>query len=100
MDRYQDLIQEELALKERIEHARKRELDDTIQSIARLVVLYKISLNDVQTAIRNLNEPPRRGKRVPKFMDPVSGKTWCGAGRRPKWMQEQDIETFRIKTGD
>lgn len=98
MDSYQDLMQQEMALRERMELARKRELGDTILSIARLMVLYSISLDDIEGAIRELKSPAPRRKRVPQYMDPVSGKTWCGSGRRPKWMHGQDIENFRIKT--
>lgn len=98
MDSYQDLVQQEIALRERMELARKRELGDTILSIARLMVLYNISVDDIEDAMRELKSPTPRRKRIPRYMDPVSGKTWCGSGRRPKWLHGQDIENFRIET--
>lgn len=42
----------------------------------------------------------KKGKRVkvpPKYRDPVSGKTWSGRGRAPKWIDGKDREQFLIK---
>ncbi|WP_254775966.1 H-NS family nucleoid-associated regulatory protein [Ralstonia sp. 25mfcol4.1] len=30
-----------------------------------------------------------------KFMDPVTGKTWTGQGRRPKWLEGRE-DAYRI----
>ena len=40
-------------------------------------------------------------KRPPKFRDPVTGNTWAGVGRAPKWIVEAEAagksrEDFRI----
>ncbi|WP_235527650.1 H-NS histone family protein [Burkholderia sp. Leaf177] len=29
---------------------------------------------------------PRKRTRAPKYQDPLTGRTWTGAGRQPKWI--------------
>lgn len=36
------------------------------------------------------------GKVEPKYIDPVSGKTWTGRGKAPKWIDGQDRTPFLI----
>lgn len=38
-----------------------------------------------------------KGRKLePKYKDPVSGKTWAGRGRLPRFMAGKDKEQFRI----
>jgi len=36
------------------------------------------------------------GKVEPKYIDPVSGKTWTGRGKAPKWIDGKDRAPFLI----
>ncbi|WP_408427762.1 H-NS family nucleoid-associated regulatory protein [Paraburkholderia fungorum] len=37
------------------------------------------------------------GTLSPKYRDPRTGKTWCGRGRSPRWIQGEDRTPFLIK---
>ena len=47
--------------------------------------------------------PKKRGRtKEPKYKDPVSGATWAGCGKRPRWISEAleegaNLEDFRIR---
>ncbi|WP_148022833.1 H-NS histone family protein, partial [Burkholderia pseudomallei] len=38
----------------------------------------------------------RRGPLPPKYRNPMTGETWCGRGRAPKWMSGSPREAFLI----
>ncbi|HJP60331.1 MAG TPA: H-NS family nucleoid-associated regulatory protein [Gemmatimonadaceae bacterium] len=35
-------------------------------------------------------------RRLPKYRDPVSGATWSGMGREPRWIAGKDRTAFAI----
>jgi DNA-binding protein H-NS len=39
----------------------------------------------------------KRGKVAPKYKNPVTGETWTGRGKAPKWIAGKDRSKFAIK---
>ncbi len=83
-------------LKDEAEAVRKREASEVIYYIVKLVALYELSIDEIAVVL-NSKDPARRPKA--RYMDPVSGKTWSGRGRRPRWMEGRDPEEFLLPNG-
>ncbi|MEK7892970.1 H-NS histone family protein [Burkholderia contaminans] len=82
-------------LKDEMEAARKREVAEVIDYIVKLIALYELSIDDIAGA-HSGKHPVRRRKA--RYMDPVSGKTWSGRGRRPLWMKGREPDEFLMPT--
>ncbi|UBB15772.1 H-NS histone family protein [Comamonas odontotermitis] len=78
------------------EEIRKNELKSVIGKIRSLVVEYGLSSADVFPPTRH-RLATTRTKVAAKYRDPVSGSTWTGRGKAPKWIEGQDREKFAIK---
>lgn len=91
---YKSLLAQREALSAQIEAARKEELSSAIKKARDLVAEFGLTSADVFPAGRvNAN----RGTKVaPKYKDPVSGATWTGRGKAPKWIEGQDRAQFEI----
>lgn len=51
----------------------------------------------VSADLDQTNSKRKGQKMLPKYSDPVSGKTWSGQGREPAWIKDRDRDQFRIK---
>lgn len=105
MDKYVDLLRRYRALERLIAAAYESERMDAISRIALEMVEYNIGIKDIGQELRKRRDvsgarnhtkhvPQSRAKHVPKYMDPLSGRTWSGRGRRPNWMVGKNIEEF------
>ncbi|WP_157380556.1 H-NS family nucleoid-associated regulatory protein [Burkholderia ubonensis] len=97
MKEYRDLIAMREKLDEEIESARANARHAAFLEIKQLIVEFRISAKEMREFMR------RGGGRrtpVPKYWNPRTGETWSGRGRRPKWLNEQDMETFRLPVSD
>ena len=63
-------------------------------SAAALVGLHNLSTEDLMLQPRRTRV--QRQPVAPKFRDPVSGATWTGRGRAPRWLEGKDKEAYRI----
>lgn len=94
MSNYQALIQQRKELDARIEQARREEIAGAVTQIKELVRQFDLQPSDIfstRTRGRTTSKVP------PKYRDPVSGKTWTGRGRAPKWIDGRDRNLFLIK---
>ena len=78
------------------EEIRKNELNSTIDKVRSLVVEYGLTNADIFSQARS-RLATTRAKVAAKYRDPISGSTWTGRGRAPKWVQGQDRQKFAIK---
>lgn len=93
MDSYEDLLQQQEELNAKIEAARKREMVNAIATVRELVAKYQMDPDDIFSKSKG-----RVTRKVPpKYRDPVSGKTWSGRGKPPRWIAGQDRERFLIR---
>lgn len=93
---YKELLQQREALEQQITDARRRELADAINKVRTMITEYGLTMQDVFPSGR-VRSATAGSKVAPKYADPVSGQTWTGRGKAPKWIQNQDREQFLIK---
>ena len=93
MESYEALLEKQKELETQIEAARKREMAEAVAQVRELVEKYQMQPDDIFAKSKG-----RVTRKVPpKYRDPVSGKTWSGRGRAPKWIDGKDREEFLIK---
>ncbi|MGN4152052.1 H-NS histone family protein [Burkholderia gladioli] len=92
MTTYQDLKKQLAQLQTQVEAARQAELRDAITQVREIVSEFHISEADLFG-----KGSEKRRRHVPKYCDPVSGKTWSGNGRPPRWLDLNHKERFLIK---
>ncbi|WP_196788193.1 H-NS histone family protein [Burkholderia cepacia] len=96
-----ELIDQQRQLQEKISEIRRSNMDEIIANIARAILTYDISLDEIRRAMMGQCSVKSHLKREAKYMDPITGSTWSGRGRRPKWLKgKEDIEAFRLSGGD
>jgi DNA-binding protein H-NS len=90
-----ELLKQQEMLKGEIERARLQENTEVIAKVRELVQVHGLSESDVfPTGGRRRGV--RLGKVAPKYRDPISGKTWTGRGKAPKWLEGKDRCQFSI----
>lgn len=95
MTSYKELLKQREDLELQIQNARKNELADAVAKVRALVTEYELTADDVFPPARS-RASSIGSKVAPKYRDPVSGQTWTGRGKPPKWIQDQDREKFAI----
>lgn len=94
MKTYKELLSQFDELRREIEVSREQE--------ARLISERVMALlTESGVDIRNFLQPERlgkrsRGTREPKYLDPKTGATWCGRGRRPLWLAGKNKDEFLL----
>ncbi|RQR49190.1 H-NS histone family protein [Burkholderia sp. Bp9126] len=93
-----ELLARRAELDAQIEAQREARREDVLEQIVKLVREYEIDLRVVEMRLSNLAPAglSRRKQVEPRYVDPVSGATWAGRGKRPRWMQGRNPEEFRI----
>ena len=95
MPTYKELIEQRAALDLQIGQARERELDDAIAQVKALIANYDLTPKDVFP--KNSGKRATEGSRVqPKYRNPVTGDTWTGRGKAPKWIKNAERQQFLI----
>ena len=88
-----------------IEDRTFKEREAALSEIKELMEKNSIDFNDIKPATKQ--KAKRKGKAkaapkatktktTPKYKDPVSGATWSGIGRKPKWFIPIRESDFRI----
>ncbi len=94
---YKELLAKREELEKQIAEARKQELTDAVAQVRKLVAEYGLSADDVFPPARGTRGPNGGGKVEPKYKNPVTGETWTGRGKAPKWIAEKERDQFLIK---
>jgi DNA-binding protein H-NS len=89
---YQEYIEEMARLESQISERRRISAEAILLEIRYCVREFGFSPNDIFSA-ETLRDAT---KRRPRYFDPVSGATWSGVGRVPKWIGDKDREQFQI----
>ncbi|WP_174946524.1 H-NS histone family protein [Burkholderia lata] len=79
-------------LESKISECRRISAEAILLEIRYCVREFGFSPNDIFSA-ETLRDAT---KRRPRYFDPVSGATWSGVGRVPKWIGDKDREQFQI----
>jgi len=92
----QELLRQQQALSAQIEEARRREVASAVAKVRELVQQHALTANDVFPGGGSRRRSRVLGKVAPKYRDPLSGKTWTGRGKAPKWIEGKDRNQFAI----
>lgn len=96
MTSYQEYKQKIVELENLAETARKSEIASAKEKITSIMREYGLTFADLGGAAKAVSTKPR--KTVPaKYRDDVSGQTWTGRGRVPKWLDGKNRESYLIK---
>jgi len=97
MTSVQDLIAQKEALEKAIAQARKAEHANVVKEIKALMDKYGLTGSDLGgKAGRTAKAKSARAPVAPKYRDPVSGATWTGRGKPPKWTVGKDLSKYTI----
>ncbi|MBI0358363.1 H-NS family nucleoid-associated regulatory protein [Burkholderia oklahomensis] len=84
-------------LNKETEVARQREIAGALSKIREAILKYEIRPEHIFPNWTRLRSPDkRRGPLSPKYRNPVTGETWSGRGRSPKWMAGLPRDEFLI----
>ncbi|ATF34196.1 MULTISPECIES: H-NS histone family protein [Burkholderia] len=97
MTTYEELKAQLDALNREAEAAKQREISKVLLDIREAVLRYEIRPEQIFPTWTRLRSPDkRRGPLPPKYRNPMTGETWSGRGRVPKWMVNKPREEFRL----
>lgn len=90
------LLAQKAALEAQIEAARKAENAEAIAQVKALIAEHGLTQQDIFGGVKRGRKTTSSSKVAPKYKDPISGKTWSGRGKAPKWLQGKDRSQFEI----
>ncbi|WP_082716341.1 H-NS histone family protein [Burkholderia sp. BDU5] len=97
METYEELKAKLDELNKETEAARQREVTTVLSDIREAVLKYEIRPEQIfPTWTRLRTRDKRRGSLPPKYRNPMTGETWNGRGRIPKWMSSLSRDDFLI----
>ncbi|UDG83349.1 H-NS histone family protein [Candidatus Vallotia lariciata] len=98
MSSYKDLLAQREKLEKQIEEAKAKELIRIINDIKQKMSDYGLTLADLGFGRSKMAKAvrPRSGV-APKYRDPVSGSTWSGRGKPPKWIAGKNRDEYLIQ---
>ncbi|WP_175783906.1 H-NS family nucleoid-associated regulatory protein [Burkholderia ambifaria] len=88
MATYKELKAQAEALAEKVEAARRAEMQSTIEHIRAKVAEYGITEKDIFGARRGRLAKQQTALVEAKYRDPKTGATWSGRGRAPAWIKD------------
>jgi DNA-binding protein H-NS len=88
------LLAQKAALEAQIEDARKAENADAIAKVKALVTEHGLTQQDIFGGAKRGRKAS--GSVAAKYKDPISGATWSGRGKAPKWIEGQDRSQYSI----
>ena len=99
MNDLQSLLQERELLENKIREARREQISEAIATCRRLIAEHELTEGDLFGGKGRRKKSTTAGMKVaPKYRNPVTGETWTGRGKPPKWVQESgDREALLIK---
>ncbi len=91
MTSYREFQAELERLHQDAERARRSEQRAALETIRALIVEYELLPSDL-----GFDESPKQKASIgaPKFRDPLTGATWSGRGRPPRWLEGKDRAQF------
>lgn len=92
----QKIEQEIKKLKDEVNQLQQRHRGPAIESIVNAMREYDISIDEIAAAAgvgRQAGRAAPARKSLPaKYRDPVSGATWSGRGRTPRWIADAEAQ--------
>lgn len=96
MSNIAELIAQKEQIEQQIKELRKGQRQEAITKAREIIAAHDLSVDDVFTRAAKAPAGTRR-KAAPKYLDPITGNTWTGRGRAPRWLDGKDASEFLIK---
>lgn len=81
------LLAEKVALEQKITEVRAAEMAEAIGKIHALIDEYELKQEDIFARTSSAKSRKTSSAKMPaKYRDPISGASWSGQGRAPKWI--------------
>lgn len=94
----EELMAQKAALEKQIEEVIKQKRQEAIAQAKKLVEDFQIRPEELFRNLGGAGTTKRsRAKASAKYRDPVSGKTWTGQGRAPRWFDKNNPDAFLIR---
>ncbi|MBF5007584.1 H-NS histone family protein [Diaphorobacter caeni] len=91
MTTYKELLAQKQALDQQIAEAKKSESKAALATVHSLIAEFGFTAQQV------FPWKPAGVKAAAKYRDPVSGASWSGRGKPPKWIAGKDRAEFEIQ---
>lgn len=89
----QDLVKQRADLDAQIAAAKAAHFDTAMSGAVAILEDAGVALDEAAAALLTLHNTatrPKRNKVAPKYRHRVTGATWAGRGKPPKWFAEAD----------
>ena len=97
MSEIDNLLRQRQEIEQRIKEARKEAIAGAVAEVRAIIAKYDLTEGDIfKGRGRGRKAARSTGKVPPKYRDPVSGKTWTGRGKAPRWIEGKDRTQFII----
>ena len=96
LDEYAKLLERRSQVDDEIRSLRQARKLEIIEFIIELLEEFEINIGDIMDRTAS-GERKRRAKPKPKYYDPVSGATWSGRGKKPKWLGGRNPNDFLLR---
>jgi DNA-binding protein H-NS len=93
---FQELQNQIRQLQQQAETMRREQASAVIAELRAAILEFGITPDDVFGARAKLARRSTRGRAVQKYRDPLSGATWSGRGRVPRWIAGRNRDDFLI----
>ncbi|MDN7642359.1 H-NS histone family protein [Burkholderia cenocepacia] len=74
---------------------KKKEKQAALEQISAYVKEYDIAETELLRAAGFIK--PKRQKTHAMYYDPNSGNSWTGRGKRPKWLEDKNLDDYLIR---
>ena len=81
------LVEQHAALEQQIKEVKRASRKEAMDAIKEQMELHDITAEDLANKGKKADGTVR--KVAPKYQDPVSGATWTGRGKSPKWFDKE-----------
>ena len=98
MPTYQEYQEQIAKLQSLAEQARQDEIAEARRKVRELMQQNNLTEADLAESKKKSGNPStKQGSVQAKYRDAVSGQTWSGRGRAPRWLDGKNREEFLIK---
>jgi len=99
MSSYRELLAQKAALEAQIAQARASEVASAITTVKQLVADFGLTAEEVfSSSNKKTGSGATKGTKVAaKYKNPVTGETWTGRGKAPRWLDGKDRDQFLIQ---
>ncbi len=98
MSTYKELVAQREALEKQIAQARQNEISQAVNKVRELITEFGLTPKDVFSSTKSSKTRSAGSgvKVAPKYRNPVTGDTWTGRGKAPKWIDGKDRAQYLI----